>query len=58
MTVAMKRIISALALLLAAHGTTAPAWAASRPPSGLVPATTHYDFNVTVARRAPDCFGE
>ncbi len=27
-------------------------------PSGLPPATTHYDFNVTVAQRAPDCFGE
>ncbi len=27
-------------------------------PSGLAPATTHYEFNVTVAQRAPDCFGE
>lgn len=27
-------------------------------PSDLSPATTHYDFNVTVAQKAPDCFGE
>ena len=58
MTVAMKRTISALALVFVASGAMAPARAASRPPSGLMPATTHYDFNVTVAQRAPDCFGE
>ena len=27
-------------------------------PVPVVPATTHYDFNVTVAQKAPDCFGE
>ena len=27
-------------------------------PSGLSPATTQHEFNVTVAQKAPDCFGE
>ena len=27
-------------------------------PNSLSPATTHYEFNVTVAQKAPDCFGE
>ena len=31
---------------------------AATPAPTLGPATTHYDFNVSVAQRAPDCFGE
>ena len=31
---------------------------AATPAPTLGPATTHYDFNVSVAQRAPDCFGK
>ena len=31
---------------------------AATPAPTLGPATTHYDFNVSVAQRAPDCFSE